>query len=63
MWAVVQAARSEIHFGYMEYAVQRMAQYYQWKDKLIARFSSTASHTRSNPPTARYTGRSRHRCG
>ena len=38
MWAVVQAARSEIHFGYMEYAVQRLEQYYKWKDALTKRF-------------------------
>ena len=40
MWAVVQAARSEIHFGYMEYAVQRLEQYYKWKKTLTERFGS-----------------------
>ena len=40
MWAVVQAARSEIHFGYMEYAVQRLAQYYKYKTCLTQRFGA-----------------------
>ena len=47
MWAVVQAKRSEIHFGYMEYAVQRMQQYYAYKERLTRRFA----HSTTPPST------------
>ena len=51
MWAVVQAKRSEIHFGYMEYAVQRMQQYYEWKGRLTRRFTAPTDTTATNTPT------------
>ena len=49
MWAVVQAARSEIHFGYMEYAVQRMEEYYHWKETLQSRFPQDVADSEQRP--------------
>lgn len=34
LWAIKQAASSDIDFGYMEYAVQRIAEYYRLKQEI-----------------------------
>jgi thiamine kinase-like enzyme len=35
IWSVIMAANSSIHFGYLEYALQRMDQYWIGKEKLL----------------------------
>jgi len=38
LWAIVQAGSSKIDFGYMEYAIERIEQYFELKEKLFLKY-------------------------
>jgi len=48
LWAIVSASEASLPFGYLEYALQRLDQYYHLKDQILDQEEAAAARSCAN---------------